>query len=144
MASRAPAILNQAAAVVRPPMTVSDSSRRQTRVNAGVPLRERTRGQIDASAGTTEQGEATVVNDLRLSAGSVITVAEVSDHVWPAVGGTTQPTTATGDASCASRFMMRGSANCTDTSKASSSMLERRKTSLTFRLSCGLSSMKAI
>ncbi|KAG3160381.1 hypothetical protein PC128_g21105 [Phytophthora cactorum] len=61
-----------------------------------------------------------------------------------AVGGTTQPTTATGDASCASRFMMRGSANCTDTSKASSSMLEQRKTSPTFRLSCGLSSMKAI
>ncbi|KAG3001559.1 hypothetical protein PC120_g20206 [Phytophthora cactorum] len=101
-------------------MTISDSSRRQTRVNAGAPLKERTRGQIDASAGTTKQGEATVVNDLTLSAGSVITVAEASCHVRPAVGGTTQPTTATGDASCASRFMMRGSSNCTDTSKASS------------------------
>ncbi|KAG2879683.1 hypothetical protein PC117_g26712 [Phytophthora cactorum] len=67
-----------------------------------------------------------------------------TEHRERAVGGTTQPTTATGDASCASRFMMRGSANCTDTSKASSSMLEQRKTSPTFRLSCGLSSMKAI
>ncbi|KAG4045012.1 hypothetical protein PC123_g19577 [Phytophthora cactorum] len=144
MTSQAPVILNHAAAMVRPPMTDSDISRRQTRVNTGAPLKERTLGQIDASAGTTKQGEATVVNDLTLSAGSVITVAEALVHVRPAVGGTTQPTTPTGDASCASRFMMRGSANCTDTSKASSSMLERRKTSLTFRLSCGLSSMKAI
>ncbi|KAG3054922.1 hypothetical protein PI125_g25791 [Phytophthora idaei] len=144
MTSQAPVILNQVVAMVRPPMTVSDSSRRQTRLNTGAPLKERTREQIDASAGTTKQGEATVVNDLTLSAGSVITVAETSGHVRPAVGGTTQLTTATGDASCASRFVMRGSANCTDTSKASSSMLERRKTSLTFWLSCGLSSMKAI
>ncbi|KAG4050640.1 hypothetical protein PC123_g14132 [Phytophthora cactorum] len=44
-----------------------------------------------------------------------------TEHRERAVGGTTQPITATGDASCASRFMMRGSANCTDTSKASSS-----------------------
>ncbi|KAG2931524.1 hypothetical protein PC117_g13435 [Phytophthora cactorum] len=65
-------------------MTISDSSRRQTRVNAGAPLKERTRGQIDASAGTTKQGEATVVNDLTLSAGSVITVAEASGHVHDA------------------------------------------------------------
>ncbi|KAG3057487.1 hypothetical protein PI124_g21830 [Phytophthora idaei] len=144
MASQAPVILNQAAAMARPPMTVSDSSRRQTRVNAGEPLKERTRGQIDASAETTKQGEATVVNDPTLSTASVTTVAEASGHVRPAAGGTTQPTTATGDASCASRFMMRGSANYTDTSKASSSMLGRRKTSLTFRLSCGPSSMEAI
>ncbi|KAG3124837.1 hypothetical protein PI126_g23063 [Phytophthora idaei] len=141
MTSQAPVILNRAAAMVHPPIAVSDNSRRQTRVNAGAPLKERTRGQTDASAGTTKQGEAIVVNDLTLSAGSVITVAEASGRVQPAVGGTTPPTTATGDASW---FMMRGSANCTDTSKASSSMLERRKTSLTFRLSCGPSSMKSI
>ncbi|KAG3009238.1 hypothetical protein PC120_g15757 [Phytophthora cactorum] len=121
MTSQALVILNQAAALVHPPMTVSDSSRRQTRLNAGAPLKERTRGQIDASAGTTKQGEGTVVNDLTLSAGSVITVAEASGYVRPAVRGTTQPTTATGDASCASRFMMWGSANCNDTSKALSS-----------------------
>ncbi|KAG3031836.1 hypothetical protein PC121_g2903 [Phytophthora cactorum] len=126
MTSQAPVILNQAAAMARPPMKVSDSSRRQTRVNAGAPLKECTRGQIDGSAETTKQGEATAVNDLTLGAGSVITVAEASGHVQPAVGGTTQPTTATGDASCASRFMMRGSANCTDTSTASSSMLTTR------------------
>ncbi|KAG2761507.1 hypothetical protein PC129_g18452 [Phytophthora cactorum] len=92
----------------------------------------------------TKQGEETVVNDLTLSAGSVITVVEVLGGAHPTVGGTTQPTTATGDASCASKFMMRGSGNCSDTSKASSSILEGRKTSLTFRLSCGPSSMKAI
>ncbi|KAG2883494.1 hypothetical protein PC129_g22371 [Phytophthora cactorum] len=67
----------------------SDDSQRQlaatTRVNVGAPLKERTQGQIDASAGTTKQGEATVVNDLPLSAGSVITVAEASNRVWPAV-----------------------------------------------------------
>ncbi|KAG3072433.1 hypothetical protein PI125_g22517 [Phytophthora idaei] len=134
MTSQAPVILNRAAAMVCTPMTVSDTSRRQTKVNVGAPLKERTRRQIDASAGTTKQGEATAVNNLMLSAGSVITVAEVRP----------QPTTATGDASCASRFMMRDSVNCTDTSKASSSILERRKTSLTFRRSSGLSSMKAI
>ncbi|KAG3056346.1 hypothetical protein PI125_g25576 [Phytophthora idaei] len=142
--SQAPVILDRAAAMVSPSMTVSDSSRRQTRVNVGAPLKECTRGQIGVSTGTTKQVEATAVNDLMLSAGSVITAAEASGRVRPAVGGTTQPTTATGDASCASSFMMRGSASCTNTSKASSSMLERRKTSLTFPPSCGLSSMKAI
>ncbi|RAW21341.1 hypothetical protein PC110_g22216 [Phytophthora cactorum] len=81
MTSQAPVILNQAAAMARPPMKVSDSSRRQTRVNAGAPLKERTRGQIDGSAETTKQGEATAVNDLTLGAGSVITVAEASGHV---------------------------------------------------------------
>ncbi|KAG3076147.1 hypothetical protein PI124_g20354 [Phytophthora idaei] len=144
MTSQAPVILNRAGAMVRHPITVSDSSRWQTRMNVGAPLKERTRGLIDAYAGTTKQGEATVVNDLTLSAGSVITVAEASGRVWPSVGSTTQSTTATGDASCANRFMMRGSANCTDTTKASSSLFERRKTSLTFRLSYGPSSMKAI
>ncbi|KAG2785654.1 hypothetical protein PC116_g18119 [Phytophthora cactorum] len=54
MTSQAPVILNRAAAMVRPPIAVSDSSRRQTRVNEGAPLKERTRGQIDASAGTTK------------------------------------------------------------------------------------------
>ncbi|KAG2787990.1 hypothetical protein PC129_g17682 [Phytophthora cactorum] len=134
MTSQAPVILNRAAAMVHSPMTVSDTSRRQTKVNVGTPLKERTRGQIDASAGTTKQGEATAVNNLMLSTGSVITVAEVRPQL----------TTATGDASCASRFMMQGSVNYTDTSKASSSILERRKPSLTFRRSCGLSSMKAM
>ncbi|KAG2878777.1 hypothetical protein PC114_g22915 [Phytophthora cactorum] len=85
MTSQALVILNQAAALVHPPMTVSDISRRQTRLNAGAPLKERTRGQIDASAGTTKQGEGTVVNDLTLSAGSVITVAEASGYVRPAL-----------------------------------------------------------
>ncbi|KAG4059891.1 hypothetical protein PC123_g5183 [Phytophthora cactorum] len=121
MTSQAPTISNRAAAMVRPPMTVSDSSRRQTRVNVRTPLRERTRGQIDASAGMTKLGEAAAVSDLILSAGNVATVAEASGRVRPVVGGTTQPTTATGDASCTSRFMMRGSANCTDISKASPS-----------------------
>ncbi|KAG2931077.1 hypothetical protein PC114_g2283 [Phytophthora cactorum] len=83
MTSQAPVILNRAGAMVCHPITVSDSSRRQTKVNVGAPLKERTRGLIDASAGTTKQGEATVVNDLTLSAGSVITVAEASDRVWP-------------------------------------------------------------
>ncbi|KAG3116345.1 hypothetical protein PI124_g5315 [Phytophthora idaei] len=86
MTSQAQTISNRAAAMVRLPMTVSDSSRRQTRVNVGAPLRERTRGQIDASAGMTKQGEATAVNDLMLSAGSVITVAEASGRVRSAVG----------------------------------------------------------
>ncbi|KAG2782559.1 hypothetical protein PC129_g9661 [Phytophthora cactorum] len=144
MTSQAPVILNRAGAMVCHPITVSDSSRRQTKVNVGAPLKERTRGLIDASAGTTKQGEATVVNDLTLSAGSVITVAEASDRVWPSVGETTQPTTATGDASCANMFIMGGSANSTDTAKASSSLFERRKTILAFQLSYGLSSMKAI
>ncbi|KAG2765215.1 hypothetical protein PC116_g25695 [Phytophthora cactorum] len=39
MTFQAPVIMNRATAMVRPPMTVSDSSRQQARMNVGAPLK---------------------------------------------------------------------------------------------------------